>query len=114
MTLQTLYKNKFITGSFALAFILTGSGMFWAYFVLRHIPQPLILHYNGLTGINQIGNILDLIGWGVTGLIMLAMDFWIAADLEERSAWWGKIVTVASLVLGALIFIGFWAIISVN
>ena len=109
-----LLKFKIIIGSFVAALVLVAGGTIWAYFALRRITEPLILHYNGQRGISQIGDIWNLLAFGGMGFIMLALNFGIALALEERHPFWGKIVAVANLILGVLIFIGLMAIISVN
>lgn len=114
MNWQKIVKFKIIIGSFAAALVLVAGGTMWAYFALRGITQPLILHYNGQHGISQTGNIWNLTGFGITGLVVLTLNFGMSLVFEQSDSLWGKIVAVASLILGVLIFIGFAAIISVN
>lgn len=112
--LNKLSNYRFIISSFAAALVLVAGGTVWAYYALRDITQPLILHYNGQYGISQTGNIWNLTGFGITGLVVLTLNFGMSLVFEQADSFWGKIVAVASLILGILIFIGFAAIISVN
>ncbi len=89
-------------------------GTIWVYFALRHIAPPLILHFNNLAGINQTGNLADLLEIGATGIVFVLVNFFIALELENRDAFGGKLLAAATLFLAILIFIGFAAIISAN
>jgi len=96
----------------SLAFVLGGS--VWAYFALRGTSTPLVLHFNDISGISQIGGIGDLLWFGATGLVVVLVNFFVALELEARDWFWGKLLATATLVFALLLFIGFAAIISVN
>ena len=99
---------------FLLSFVLVLGGTIWSYFALRGIAQPLILHFNNLAGINQVGGVADLLQFGGTGIVFVLVNFFIALELEERDVFAGKLLAAAALFVSVLIFIGFAAIISVN
>ena len=114
MSFQRIIKFRKISGVFAASLALVASGTVWAYFALRGITQPLILHYTAGGGINQVGKLSDLARLGGMAVIMLGVNFLLALSLESRGVWWGKVIAVVSLIVATLIFIGFAAIISVN
>ncbi len=85
-----------------------------AYFALRDVSPPLIVHFNNALGINQIGGLKDLAAVAVFGLVALIFDFLLSLELDERDPFLGKLTAAVGLFLAILIFIGFSAIISVN
>ena len=97
-----------------LGFVLVIGSWIKAYFALRNVSQPLVVHFTSAAGINQTGNLKDLAAVGIFGLVALILDFVISLELDERDSFLGKITAAAGLFLAALIFIGFSAIISVN
>ena len=112
--LKRILKFRLVGSVFLSSFLFVSAGMIWAYFALRRIVPPLIIHFNNLTGINQTGDLTDLLKVGVTGIVFVLMNFFIALELEERDIFGGKLLAAATFFVSALIFIGFAAIISVN
>jgi hypothetical protein len=112
--LHKILKFRLVGVLFAasLAFVLGGT--IWAYFVLRGTNTPLIIHFNDISGISQTGGVTDLLWFGLTGVVVVAVNFFISLELEARDWFWGKLLAVATLLFALLIFIGFAAIISVN
>lgn len=111
---KKILKSKIINSAFLLSFLFVVGGMLWTYFALRGIASPLILHFNNLLGINQIGNLSDLLRFGGTGLVFVLVNFFLALELEDRDAFLGKLLATATLFMSVIIFVGFAAIISVN
>jgi len=109
-----LLAHRIITAVFGASFVLVFGGWLWAVLALRHISQPLILHFNSYVGINQIGDIRDLTAVGFIGVLAVIMNFFIGLELDARDRLWGKMLAAATFFLAALIFIGFAAIINVN
>ena len=107
-------KFKAISSVFLLSFLFVAGGWLWAFFALRKISQPLIIHFNDFLGITQIGGLNDLTVVALFGVISLVLDFLIALELEERDWFLGKLAAAFGLFLGILLFIGFATIISVN
>ena len=103
-----------VSGIFAVSLLFVLGGWLWAYLTLRKIAEPLILHFNSISGITQIGNLRDIANIAVLGLITIFVDFWLAIELEERDRFLGKLLAAGGLFLSILIFIGFAAIIGVN
>ncbi|MEK7195446.1 MAG: hypothetical protein AAB655_02005 [Patescibacteria group bacterium] len=106
------HKSTAILFSLALAFVL--GGVFWTFFGLKRISGPVVVHFNNLAGINQIGSLWELLSIGAIAAVIIFSNFIIAVELEERDRFLGKTITGATLLFGILIFIGFAAIISVN
>ncbi len=105
----------------ALAGILIISGWLWALVALKGIEPSIILHWVTEEKVSRITQFvptedipLHLSVIGASGLLMVLVNGWLALLFEERHWFWGKFLAGATLLLGALIFIGFVAIISVN
>lgn len=112
--LQKFLHNRLISSIFLLSFLLVLGGMLWAYFALRGISQPLILHFNDLAGITRIGDAASFLGVGIIGILGVAVNFVLAIELEARDRFFAKLLASATLFMAALLFISFTAIISVN
>lgn len=112
--MQRFLKHRIVSLTFLLGFLLIIGGWLRAYFALRNVSQPLIVHFNNALGINQIGNLKDLAAAAVFGIVSLIFDFLLSLELDERDPFLGKLTAAAGLFLAILIFIGFSAIISVN
>lgn len=96
----------------SVAFVL--GGWLWAHFALKHISQPLILHFIPGGGITWVGNVRELAAIGATALVAVSINSILAFALEDRDWFWGKLLAAATLAISILLFIGFAAIISVN
>jgi len=96
----------------AMAFVL--GSFLWLYGALHSIQGPLILHYNADRGVTQTGNFGSLMGIGILGVIMVAVDTAIALELADRDRFWGTFLAAMTLVLAVLLFIAVSAIIGVN
>ncbi len=107
-------RFKAVSSVFLLSFLFVIGGWLWAFFALRNISQPLIIHFNNFLGITQIGGLNDLTVVALFGAISLILDFLLALELEERDWFLGKLTAAFGLFFSILLFIGFVAIISVN
>ncbi len=107
-------KFRTLSALFATSLVLVLGGTLWAYFALRGATSPIILHFNNLAGINQVGGASEFLLVGLGGLIVVVVNLFLAFELEERDRILGKMVTAATLLFSLLFFIGFAAIISVN
>ncbi len=112
--LNRILRFKLVAGLGLAAILFVAGGWIWAYFTLRRIAQPLILHWNALIGINLVGGLSDLTVIGIFGLSITLVNFFIALTLEERDRFLGKLVAGATFFFGLLLFITFAAIIGVN
>jgi len=107
-------RHRAVALSYLVSLLLIAGGWLWVWAVLRKSGQPLILHFNNLAGINQVGSLRDLVPIGVFSLALVIISFFIGLDLEEKDWFLGKLLAGATFTMSALIFIGFAAIISVN
>jgi hypothetical protein len=96
----------------SLAFVL--GGLFWAYFALRGVQSPLILHFSNLAGVTQVGGLLPILGVGFLGLVMVLVNSAVAFELDSRDAFLGKFTAAMTLAFAVLLFIAASVIISVN
>lgn len=111
---EAFLRYKEIILEFTLSALFVSGGAVWAYFALRGIKEPLILHFSSYTGINQIGTLSNLLGVAWTGAVIVALNAMIASALELRHKPLARAVGLTTIFLSALLFIGFVAIISVN
>ncbi|TSC60184.1 MAG: Uncharacterized protein LiPW15_62 [Parcubacteria group bacterium LiPW_15] len=112
--LKTAPKHRLISGIFAVSFFLTVYASVWAYVALHSSSQQLILHFSEYSGITKTGGVAELTLFGVSGCILVAVNFFLALLLEEREHFLGRLLTGATLFTAVLIFIAVSAIISVN
>lgn len=112
--LKLTKKHRLISGVFAASFFLTAYASVWAYAALHSSSQQLILHFSEYNGITKTGGITELTLLGVSGCILVAVNFFLALLLEERERFFGRLLTGATLFTAILIFIAVSAIISVN
>lgn len=102
-----------VPGAFIVSGLLVCGGFFWAFFALRHIETPLILHFSS-RGIDRIGGAGDLFVMAFFGLLVLAVNFFIAKEAEKRDWFWGKVVAGVTLLFALLLFLAFSVIIDIN
>ncbi len=107
-------KHRPIAAAAIISLLFAGGGWLWAFLALRRTEQPLILHFNNLAGIDQVGSLRDLMPIGVFGVVLVILGSFIALELDERDWFLGKFAAAATLGFAVLIFIGFAAIVSVN
>jgi hypothetical protein len=102
-----------VISAIALAFVAGGFG--WAFFMLRGVTgNPLILHFDDINGITQVGGLAAIGLAGLFGAFVVIIDFFIAIEFDDRDRILGKFLAVLALVFAVLLFIAFAAIISVN
>lgn len=112
--IEAIKEHRLVAGAFGISLALVAGGWLWAWIYLRKIEQTLILHFNDRAGINLVGEVGDLAGFGVLALIVVVINSILALALEDRGWFLGKLLAAATLAFAVLIFIGFAAIISVN
>lgn len=111
---RRFFRHKWNNLSLALGFILVFGGWLWAYLKLRVIEMPVVLLYNKVEGVKRAGEVGEFLKVLIFGLLVLVINFFISAELEERSRFWARLSSIFTVFLAALIFIYFAAIISVN
>ncbi len=109
-----IVKHKIVAIVGGASLVLTTGGWLWSWLVLRHVRQPLILHFNNLVGIDKIGSASDLSVLGVFGFLAVLVNTLLALELDDRDWFWGKFLITVTAGLAALLFMAFAAIISVN
>ncbi|MBI5220857.1 MAG: hypothetical protein HY978_03430 [Candidatus Liptonbacteria bacterium] len=112
--LNKVIRHPLIGALCALALMVTLGGWMWVYLTLRGIGQPLILHFNPLVGINQVGNVWNLARIAGLGVTVIVVNYLIALELDERYPFVGKLLASGALVFALLLFVAFAAIIAVN
>jgi hypothetical protein len=100
----------------ALAFVL--GGFIWALAELgsRGLQGggPLILHFNDIVGITEIGMRGTFAFAGIFAAFAVVINFMIALELDARDRVLGKMIAALTLAAAVLLFIGCAAIINVN
>lgn len=110
-------KERIIVGTFIASLLFVIGGFLWAYVVLRNISQPLIIHFSRVgdyTNINQSGTVWHLASIAGAAIVAIGVNVAIALELRRKDFFLVSMLAAGTLVFGALIFIGFAAIISVN
>ena len=112
--LKKISTFKTLGTIFLLALLFVLGGTIWAYVALSAAGETVILHFNSVRGITQIGSPVHLLWVGLTAMVAVFINFFICLELETRDKFLAKLLAIATLLWGLLIFIGFAAIISVN
>ena len=112
---KKIMRHKAVGAACLGAVAIALGGFCWAYFRLRNMGGgPLVLHFNDMSGITEVGNLWGIISMGILGIAVTVVNFFIAMELEERDRFLGKVVAVASVFFAGLLFIAFAAILSMN
>ncbi len=96
----------------AFACILGGFG--WVLATLEGAAGPLILHFNDITGITQVGSLRTFFFAGIFAFVAAAVNVPIALELDRRDRVLGKLLAGITLAVAALLFIACAAILNVN
>jgi len=112
--MKKILRHKLLSSIFFAGILLVLGGWLWAFFALRGIQEPLILHWNSFAGITDIGGLGEITKLGMLGLMMNVLDLFVALEIKERDNFWGGVLASGALAMSVLIFLGFAAIISVN
>src|SRR3989338_7663406 len=97
--IKKIVKFRFMGITFLVSFLLVAGGCLWAYLKLKEITSPLILHFND-AGINQIGSFKELLWIGITGMVAVVVNFFVALEFEARDRFLGKMLAAGTLLLG--------------
>ena len=113
--LKKIINHKAVSAACLGAIAVALGGFLWGYFKLWSMRGgPLVLHFNDISGITEIGNLQDIVSLGILGIAITVINFFIAMELEERDRFLGKMVAVGSGFFAVLLFIAFAAILSIN
>ena len=96
----------------ALAFVIGG----WTWFMVaaRGVTGPLVLHFNSMVGVTQVGNSATIFGVGLLAVLVVGLNSIIAVELAARDRFLGIFTAGMNLTFAVLLFIAAAAIISVN
>lgn len=111
---KNIVKFKFINLAYLVSLFLASGGWIWSYAALGGNGELLVIRFNNLVGISQIGSFSDLSAVGAISLIVIVINFFISRELAKNEEFLSKLLAFATVLFSALIFIGFAAIISVN
>jgi hypothetical protein len=113
---KKILSHKFVALLSLVSCLLSLGGFIWAYFALRNAAStaPLILHFNDIRGITQVGGLGLVVFVGVFGIVVAIANTFIVFAFDERDVVFGKLIAVVTLVFSVLLFVGFASIISVN
>lgn len=112
--IKVFFRHRIPNLALVFSMVLVVGGWLWAYFKLRKITEPLIIHYSQEVGIDQVGYAGDLAKVGIFGIVIVAINFIISVELEQKDRFLGRLTSTVTSLLGILIFIYFAAIIGVN
>jgi len=110
---HTYLRPYFVRLAFVCSGMLILGGWLWAYFALRGASTPLIIHFLP-RGIDRIGGVGDLAMMGIFGLVVVALNFFLARELEKKDWLWGKVIAGSTLLFASLLFLAFLVIINAN
>ena len=111
---RRFFRHKWNNLSLTLGFVFVFGGWLWVYLKLRVIEMPVVILYNEVEGVTRAGEVGEFLKVLVFGLLVLVINFFISAELEERSQFWARLSSIFTVFLAVLIFIYFAAIVSVN
>jgi hypothetical protein len=113
--------HRLITALYTIALAFVIGGCVWACVELGGITgNPLILHFNDLIGITQVGGLAPIIFMGVFGILVVLMNAAIAFEFADRPGaaahgqFFGRFLAALTLAFAVLLFIAFAAIINAN
>lgn len=119
--IKKLSAHRLITALYTIALTFVLGGCIWACAALAGISgNPLILHFNDLDGITQVGGLAVIIFMGIFGALVVLMNFAIALEFADRPSgsahgqFFAKFLAAITLAFAVLLFIAFAAIINVN
>ena len=108
-------NHRLVTALCAAASLFIVGGFAWAFFALRAVGgQSLILHFNDVDGITNVGGLGTIIFMGMFGALVALMNLATALELDVRGPFLGKFLAAMTLIFSVLLFIAFAAIINVN
>lgn len=113
--IKKIINHKAVSAACLGAIAVALGGFCWAFFRLWSMRNgPLVLHFNDMKGITEIGGFWDIVSMGALVVTITIVNFFIAIELEERDRFLGKVVAVGSVFFAVLLFIAFAAILSIN
>jgi hypothetical protein len=113
---QKFLEHRVVTSLFGVALVFVLGGFLWAVIALMPIAHsiPLILRFNDVDGITNVGGMGQIIFMGFFGVLVVGMNYAIALEFDVRRPFFGKFLAGMTLAFAVLLFLAFAAIISVN
>ncbi len=111
---KKIIRDKFIFYFSVLSLALVLTSFLSAILILGKINQVLIIHFSHLIGIDKVGSLSAIYWLGISGLFLVILNSFISYYLESKDDFLGKFLAAANLLMAVLIFIFFFAIISIN
>lgn len=111
---MNILKDKYLRVVFAIAFVLFLFTLIFSIISFKDVAGPLILHFDSFKGIDFIGSKLQIFGVVLIGLIMLAVNFFLAEFIYVRERFFAYIISFSSLFLIILLLVAVVVISSVN
>src|SRR5438132_1416563 len=94
---RNILEHRAVAATLAGALLFVLGGWVWATLALQGSEQPIIVHFNPIVRINQVGTVGDLHPIGAFATLVVIVNFFLATDLEERDRFLGKLVAGATL-----------------
>ncbi len=114
MTLREFKKDRILFYSFIPAGSIILISLLVSYLNLFKINNLLILHFDSYTGIDFLGNKVDVYNvLAIAGLIVL-LNSWLAIKVYFKERFLSYTLGVISLIFSVLILITIFVIISIN
>ena len=108
----TDYKLVSLLCICALAFIL--GSFIWFAIVAHGVTSQLILHFNDVVGVTQVGNFSIILEIGFLAILIVFLNTAIALELAGRDRFLGVFTAGVNLTIAILLFIATSVIIGVN
>jgi hypothetical protein len=111
---KTIINNKFVFYFSVLSLTSVLVSFSSAIFALNKVNQVLIIHFSHLIGIDKVGSVSAIYWLGVLSLFLVLINSFLSYYLESKDRFLGKFLAATNLFMAVLIFIFFFAIISIN
>ncbi len=112
--MKKLIQNKLIFYFSASSLFLVLISFLSAVFILGRVNQVLIIHFSHLAGIDKVGGMSAVYWLGASSFLLVLVNTFLSYYLESKDDFLGKFLASANLFVAVLIFIFFFAIISIN
>ena len=111
---EKIKKYKLVSGLLACSAIFVLAGFIRAIFLIVGTSGPFVVHFNDMQGITLSGGAGTVMFAGIFGIVVVALNGSVALEFEGRNVFFGRLISVVTLVFAVLLFIAFAAILSVN
>jgi hypothetical protein len=112
--LKKITGQKLVSILCVISLIFVVGGLVWFAVVSYSIAGPLVLHFNSVVGVTQVGDFGMVVGVGFLAVLIVLLNSIIAVELAARDRFLGIFTAGTNLAFAVLLFIATAAIISVN